>query len=273
MAETASPQATVAALGAAARQEAAALAAHVRKLDAAGWEAESWCPGWSVREVVAHLAEGMDRFGQQVRGALAGQPVEFSPEERNARRARVKALPYDQLAQQLEEQTAAFFAFVESLGAEDLTRAIVPMAAGLTPILQVAHLRLYEPALHRWDVLWVSDRNATVDAHAAELLFDYALATAPRQANRAKLGDAQGTCRCEVSGPRGGSITVTWREGAVQVARGAPATADVTLYLEPEALVRLFAGRLPVAAIESGAVRLEGNREGAVFLARAFGSR
>ena len=69
MAQTPSPRAQVAALRAAAQAEAAALAAHARTLDAAGWDQPTWCPGWTVREIVAHLAEGMDRFGQQVQGA------------------------------------------------------------------------------------------------------------------------------------------------------------------------------------------------------------
>jgi uncharacterized protein (TIGR03083 family) len=272
MAETTSPRQTVAALGAAARQEAAALAGHTRGLDAAGWNAPTWCPGWSVREIVAHLAEGMDRFGQQVRGALAGQPVEFSMEERTARRAQVKALPDDELLARLEGNTAAFFEHAQSLADADLTRAIVPMAAGLTPIVQVAHLRLYEPALHRWDVLQPTDPSATLDAHAATLLLDYALATAPRQASRDVLGDARGVARCEVSGSAGGPVTLTWADGAVQAARGAPHRADVTLHLTEEALVRLLSGRLPLATLEQGTTRVEGDRAAAVLLARAFGS-
>src|SRR6476661_5650886 len=122
MAAAESPRAQVAALRTAAQGEVGALAAQARTLDAAGWEAPTWCPGWDVREIVAHLAEGMDRFGQQVGGALAGQPVEFSMAERDARRAQVKALPDDALVARLEDNTAAFFAPVEPLAADVLMR-------------------------------------------------------------------------------------------------------------------------------------------------------
>ena len=272
MAATLSPRATVAALGAAARHEAAALAAHARGLDAAGWEAPTWCPGWSVREIVAHLAEGMDRFGQQVRGALAGQPSEFSMAERTARRAEVKALPTPQLISLLEQNTAAFFEPVERLSDDDLSRAIVPMAAGLTPILQVGYLRLYEPALHRWDVLVPSDAAATVDAQAAGLLLDYALLVAPRQANREVLGDTRGTCRLVITGASGDPIALTWRDGALQVDRSASDVALATLHLAPEAVVRLTSGRLPLADVERGVVRSEGDRQVVELVSRAFGS-
>ena len=273
MAGAPSPPDEVRTIGTAARREAAALAAHARALDSAGWDSPTWCVGWSVREVVAHLAEGMDRFGQQVRGALAGQPVEFSMAERDARRAQVKALPDDALVARLEDNTAAFFAPVESLAADVLLRPVVPMAAGLTPVFGVAQLRLFELAVHRWDVRVPTDPTATVDAETVALLMDWVLAGAHRQAKRDLLAGLQGTVRCETTGPTGGPVTITASGAGVQVARGAAGAADATLHLSGEALLRWFWGRLPLAtALEQGSVRLEGQREVALALSRAFGN-
>src|SRR3954470_23942285 len=273
MAETESPRGQVTALRAAAQGEAAALAAATRSLDTAGWDAPTWCPGWSVREIVAHLAEGMDRFGQQVRGALAGQPVEFSMAERDARRAQVKALPDDVLVARLEENTTAFFAPVESLAADVLLRPVVPMAAGLTPVFGVAQLRLFELAVHRWDVRVPTDAAASVDAEAVALLMDWVLAGAHRQAKRDLLAGLQGTVRCEATGPAGGPVTITASGETVQVARGAAGPADTTLHLSSEALLRWLWGRLPLAtALEQGGVRLEGERDAVLALSRAFGN-
>ena len=272
MAGSPTPRAQVAALEAASRREAGALAGYARTLDAAGWDAPTWCPGWSVREIVAHLAEGMDRFGQQVQGALAGQPVEFSMPERDARRAKVKALPDAELADQLEQRTAAFYRRLEPLSDDDLTRPIVPMAAGLTPILQVAYLRLHEPALHRWDVHIVKDSKAQVDAAAAALLGDYVLAGAPRQAKAETLGDSTGLAHCETTGPGGGPVTLRWAGGTLEAQRGAPDRADVTLHLPLEALIRLIWGRLPLAALADSSIRIEGDRAAAERLAAAFGN-
>src|SRR5215213_8378451 len=181
MAGAPSPPDEVRTIGTAARREAAALATYARALDGAGWDAPTWCIGWSVREVVAHLAEGMDRFGQQVRGALAGEPVEFSMAERDTRRAEVKALPDEELVSELKRRTGGFFEYLEGLDDDVLTSAKVPMAAGLTAPLGVAHLRLQEPALHRWDTLALAQPDAKVDAESAALLVDYVLGNAARQ--------------------------------------------------------------------------------------------
>jgi uncharacterized protein (TIGR03083 family) len=273
MAGAPSPPDEVRTIATAARREAAALASHARALDGAGWDAPTWCVGWSVREVVAHLAEGMDRFGQQVRGALAGQPVEFSMAERDARRAQVKALPDDALVARLEDNTAAFFAPVESLAADVLLRPIVPMAAGLTPVFGVAQLRLFELAVHRWDVRVPTDPAAQVDAEAVALLMDWVLAGAHRQAKRDLLAGLQGAVRCETTGPAGGPVTIAASGEAVQVARGGAGPADATLHLSSEALLRWLWGRLPLAtALEQGSVRLEGQRDLALAFSRAFGN-
>ena len=272
MAAADSPRAQVAALREAAEGEVAALAGYARTLDAAGWDAPTWCPGWSVREIVAHLAEGMDRFGQQVQGARAGQPVEFSMAERDARRAQVKALPDAELIDRLERNTAAFYDRLEPLSDDDLARPSVPMAAGVTPILQVAYLRLHEPALHRWDVRIMRDPAATVEPHAAALLSDYVLAGAPRLAKADALDESAGVAHAETSGEGGGPVTLRWQGGQVEVARGAPATADVTLRLPIEALIRLIWGRLPLAALGDGSVSIDGDRAAARRLAAAFGN-
>ncbi|HEY7062627.1 MAG TPA: maleylpyruvate isomerase family mycothiol-dependent enzyme [Chloroflexota bacterium] len=272
MAAAETPRAQVAALRAASQNEVAALAARARTLDAQGWQAPTWCPGWDVREIVAHLAEGMDRFGQQIDGALAAQPVEFSMAERDARRAQVRALPDAELTDRLEGNTVAFYDRLEPLSDEELARPSVPMAAGVTPILQVAYLRLFEPALHRWDVRVEQDPAATVDPHAAALLSDYVLTGAPRLAKADVLGDTSGTARCDTSGEGGGPITLRWSGGQLEATRGAPTTADVTLRLPIEALIRLIWGRLPRAALTNGTVQLDGDRAAADRLVAAFGN-
>lgn len=272
MAGTDAPRAQVAALREAAQREVAALASDARTLDAAGWAAPTWCPGWDVREIVAHLAEGMDRFGQQVDGALRGQPVEFSMAERDARRAQVKALPDAELIARLEQNTAAFYDRLAPLSDDELARPIVPMAAGLTPILQVAYLRLHEPALHRWDVRIMRDAAATVEPHAAALLSDYVLAGAPRLAKAEALGEGAGVALAETTGAGGGPVTLRWQGGQVEVTRGAAANPDVTLGLPIETLIRLIWGRLPLAALDDGRVRVSGDPAAARRLAAAFGN-
>jgi ubiquinone biosynthesis protein UbiJ len=78
--------------------------------------------------------------------------------------------------------------------------------------------------------------------------------------------------RAETTGEGGGPITLRWAGGKLEVARGAPPTADVTLHLPIEALIRLIWGRLPLASLDDGTVRVEGDRAAARRLAAAFGN-
>ncbi|HLI29212.1 MAG TPA: maleylpyruvate isomerase family mycothiol-dependent enzyme [Chloroflexota bacterium] len=262
---------TVATLGAAARREVTAIARHVRGLDDAGWDSSSWCEGWSVREVVAHLAEGVDRFTQQVRGALAGQPIEFAMAERDARRQVVKALPPAELINELKRRTGGFYEYLESLTPEQLTTPRVPMAAGLTAPLAIAYLRLQEPAIHRWDILAPTQPDATLDPDSAALLIDYVLGNASRQTRPEALAGLDATYHLQVEGPGGGRVIITCREGKATVARAAD-SGPVALTLSTEALVRLLWGRMAIErALERGVLR--GDPEAARALGRVFGNR
>ncbi|HZU05500.1 MAG TPA: maleylpyruvate isomerase family mycothiol-dependent enzyme [Chloroflexota bacterium] len=282
MEEHHTPAAIVAAVGPAARQETAALIAQGRTWDAAGWEAASWCTGWSVRDVVAHLTESTERFGLQTRAAVAGEPVpEFSPVEREARRQQCKALPPAVLLDELERRVEAFFTYVEALPAEALARPVVPFVAGRLAPYQVAQLRLNELALHRWDIRAPREPAATLEPHVAALVVDFVLAGVPRLARAEALASLQAVFHCVATGPGGGSMTLACRAGAAEARRGAPATADAVLTLPTEALVRLVWGRLPLArALADGTVAVSGGpgaepaaaRERVLALGRVFGN-
>jgi uncharacterized protein (TIGR03083 family) len=275
MAEAGSPQERLAALSEAIREEATSLATYGRSLDQAGWDAESWCEGWTVHEVVSHLVEGTERFGMQTRAGVAGEPVpEFSIEERTARRQQVKTMPRDTLLDELVRRNTAFLDYLQGLSEADLTRAEVPLPAGRLSPLQVAQLRLQEMALHHWDCLAPTNPNAPLKAEAAGLMADYILGTAGRLAKKDELAGLNAVYRCELSGPGGGPVTITCRDGAAQVARGAAGAADVTLRLPTEALLRLVWGRVPLEqALADGTIEADGNRDVVLALGRVFGNR
>ena len=273
MAQQHSARETVASLGAATRREITSIARQVRPLDESGWDAPTWCTGWTVREIVAHLTEGVDRFGAQVRGALAGEPVEFSMADRDARRARVKALPPEELVSELKRRTGGFFEYLEGLDDEVLTSAKVPMAAGLTAPLAIAHLRLQEPALHRWDTLALQQPDAKVDPESAALLVDYVLGNAVRQTKAEALAGLDATYRLDVQGPGGGAVVIGLREGKATAIRDPqPGGSVPDLALATEALVRLLWGRVDVERALADGV-LKGDAEAARALGRAFGNR
>jgi uncharacterized protein (TIGR03083 family) len=271
-----SPEQQVAAVGDAVVEEATALATYGGSLDAAGWDSPSWCEGWSIHEVVSHLVEGSERFAMQTRAALAGEPVpEFTVEERTARRQEVKKMPRDQLVAELVRRNTTFFDYLRALPAADLTRADVPLPAGLLTGVQVALLRLNETALHHWDCLAPTNPEAALKAATAGLLADYVLPGAGRLAKKDALGGVNTVYRCDASGPGGGPVTITLRDGAAQVARGGDAPADVKLRLPTEMLLRLLWGRVAVdRELSDGVIRVvDGDKEAVRTLGRVFGNR
>ena len=263
-------------VGAAVRQEAAALAARMRGQDAAGWDAPSWCEGWSARDVVSHITESPERFYLQVQAALDGPaPREFSPEERNARRAKVKEMLPEQMLAELERRLQVLLNDLEGRDEAALTRPSVPVAPGriVTPA-QVVTLRLNELLLHHWDLRAPTDPASTLDAERTALIADYVLNNAARMAKAEALQGLDATFLCETSGPGSGPVTIACRDGQCEVTRGSAGQPDVTLHLPLETLLRFVWGRVALQqALDNGTIQATGDREKVLALGRAFGNR
>jgi uncharacterized protein (TIGR03083 family) len=271
MTQEGAAQARVRAAGAIVRREVAQLGRALRALDAAGWAAPSWCEGWSVHDVAAHMAESNDRFYQIVAAALAGGRIpDFTPAERAERQAAVKAGSPSALVAQLEERANATFDLLEAASAQDLARTVTVPAGQLT-LAQLGPQRLSECALHTWDIRYAWDRQAQLVSDAVPLLLDGVLASVGRLARRGAANAPEATYRLELEGPGGGSVTLQLARGEARAQRGAPERAAVTLRLAAEAGLRLLWGRLDlVAASADGRVQVEGNRELALALTRVF---
>ena len=82
------------------------------------------------------------------------------------------------------------------------------------------------------------------------------------------------TFLCETSGPGGVPVTIAYRDGKCEVARGAAGQADVTLRLPLETLLRFVWGRVALRqALDAGTIQVDGDREKVLALGRAFGNR
>jgi uncharacterized protein (TIGR03083 family) len=253
------------------RAQARRLAAELRALDEAGWQAPSACEGWTVKDVASHMAESADRFQQIIRARLQGAPApEFTPALRAERQAAVKARSGGEIADQIEHGAAGTFDLLEGASPEGLA-GTVRMPFGEVALGQLAPQRLQESTLHSWDIARARDPHAALDADAVPLLLDLVLASAGRLAAKGASEAREGTYRLELTGPGGGPVALSVRDGEVRAERGAPAAADATIHLPSEACVRLLWGRLDLAdAVQRGAVRVEGDREKALRLSRVF---
>jgi uncharacterized protein (TIGR03083 family) len=226
--------------------------------------------------VVSHLTESPERFYLQIQAGLDGPaPREFSQEERNARRAKVKELPPTEMLAELERRLEVLLADLEARDEAALTRPCVQVAPGriVTPA-QVTTLRLNELLLHHWDLRAPTDPAATLDAESTALIADYVLSNAARMAKADALQGLDATFLCETSGPGGGAVTIACRGGKCEVTRGATGQADVTLRLPLETLLRFVWGRVALQqALDAGTIQVTGDREKVLALGRAFGNR
>jgi len=262
----------VAAVGRAARAEAAALAADLRARDAAALDAPSACTEWAVRDVVAHLTDGAERAALVARAAVEGAPVpQYSREERDQRMAALRPLSGEELAARLERGTSGAYETLEAADEAALRDTVVPLAAGPHTLQQFAAQRLVETTLHAWDVRAPRDPAAPLPPDSAALAVDYLLWRVQRQAKADRAPAGMSTCLWQLEGPGGGPATLTVRDGQASGARGAPPAPDLTLRLPVEAWVRFVWGRLDLArALDAGTVRTTSSREQALALGRMF---
>ena len=241
-------------------EQFAALAAGVSD---AGWNAASSCAGWSVAELVAHLAFGANYYSRAVTDALDAAPRALwsggGDVAHAQQRTFMRATPADGVAM-LREASRHLDAAFARVAAADMTLNAWHMR-GPRPIWMYVAMRLYELALHDWDLQKSLRPDPTLARDVALPLVDLMLAailpatldTVAAHAVRADVafvfGDDQ-PMRC-----------VRIEDGALRATAPGGTEPHVTLALEPEAFVLGMTGRLawPVGARITGDADLADN--------------
>jgi uncharacterized protein (TIGR03083 family) len=142
----------------------------VRGLDGDQLESPSYCPGWTVADVLSHLGSGAVLMARRLEAALAGaalpddvaQPVW---DEWNAKSPQAKA--DDALAE--DERLGKAFDAVSDEEREQITFPFGPLSVSFET---AAALRLNEHALHTWDIDVMSDPDAVVPEESAAVIID-----------------------------------------------------------------------------------------------------
>lgn len=160
-------------------------------VDEAGWQADSRCEGWSVSEVVLHLAQTdeaaiaslHDRFAELTEDASAGDPPPATVDEAAARAVeRERGRPGPAVA---ERWRANARTLRDELRASDPRRR-VQWVAGEMSARTLATTRLAEAWIHTGDVAFAFGREPAADDrlwHIARLAWrtlPYAFARAGR---------------------------------------------------------------------------------------------
>jgi len=232
-------------------------------LDAADWDRDTDCPGWSVRDHLAHLLA----FEWQ----LAGRPdtlEELSEvpayvhndigkaNERAVRRWR--KVPVDRLVAAWREVTDERLAQIAAYGDADwASESWTPLGPGTVgDLLQV---RILDHWIHEQDIRRAVGRPGHESGPAAGHTVDRMLAGFPMVVGKRAAAPEGASVVLELTGPVERELAVTVREG--RAAPGArPDAPTAAIYLDSTTYAELAAGRTdPEPAITESRVTWTGD--------------
>lgn len=263
------------------RREVADFKERLADLPPGAWGQPSACAGWTVAEVMGHLA-GQD-FALRVRRGIAGDyspppgspPVSQHDEDAFAQAIFERAFATREregqelaatLLRRLDE-TVAVFASVPADGWDTLCY----WPPGPEPARVMLDMRISELCMHAWDIFSGLDPEYRLSPPAVAVLLD----TIPRAVRRAFRPDPGLTeplrFRFELTEPVAAAYDLIFsREGAVLERAAAGEPAAVTFCCNGETYVMVMYGRLELAAaLAAGQLTYRGD----AALAESFGSR
>ncbi|WP_405008971.1 maleylpyruvate isomerase family mycothiol-dependent enzyme [Kitasatospora sp. NBC_01539] len=213
---------------------------------------------WTVGEAAAHLAIANELMA----GLAAGERRTYgdgTPQSLAAANAEALAVFPERDGPAL---AAEITRHAQSFGEAFARRS--PSDPVLTPLgaMDLATLASYlltHMLGHGYDIAVALRRPHMIDRHRAELCLPFLMTAMPRVVDdRASAGH---TARYDLRMGRGPRLTVTFSDGAVEVAPGTAPRPDCTILTGPVAFVLLALGRYtPVAALARGRVLAWGRR-------------
>jgi uncharacterized protein (TIGR03083 family) len=262
------PEVLVRNVNALARAETAAIVGELRAGGEAAWMAPTACSEWVARDVVVHLVGAAQAMLGNARAALEGRPAPSDdPAAIEARLAPLRQLSGEALLAELERAGAEYAAYLEGLPPEQLAQPVA--GAGITlQAWQWDGIYLDELVVHHWDLRVPQTPDARLTADAMPFLVPMFLQALPLLAIGEKT---DGTWQLDVAGPTEGPVTIRVSGDQVTAQPGPASNSDARLGLEGEAFLRFIWGRLDLpAAIDSGYVQLQGDRDRALALQRIY---
>lgn len=241
----------------------------VGTLNAADWERPTDCPGWSVRDQLAHLIT--------IERTLAGHP---SPEHHatplpdwvhnDLGRTNEHAVDHWR-GRPIDELVAAWRAVASERLAQLVAASDAELAAdswtplGPGTVLDLLQSRILDHWMHEQDIRRAVGRPGHEDGPAAEHTVDLLLAGLPMVVGKRAATPEGASVVVWLTGPVHRDVAVTVRDGrAVRTAH--PATPTATLTLSSATFAELAGGRVsPELPLDDG--RIEST--GATELARA----
>jgi uncharacterized protein (TIGR03083 family) len=155
--------------------------------------------------------------------------------------ARWDAKTPEQMAKDFVESDRRYVNRLEGLSDAELASVSTQMMGRTLDATAIVGMRLYEHALHTWDVEVVGDPKATVQPQAVDMIIDLLPARTGRLARGDKPKAAPVELHVDTAAPARSCSLKIGEEVSLSADGG---SADGTLTLPSEALLRLTYGRL-----------------------------
>ncbi len=245
-------------------QEFDHLNTHLRQLDAAGWEEQSYCSDWLVYQAVSHIGSG-SRIGKFRLDAWVNGGPPASREMMMEVWGLFDSLSPKEMLSEYLKAVGEYLAAVRSIP-DDAGLTEVEGFRGKQPLYVYEMMRLWELALHAWDVYVARDRNARVGEASVALL------SANLQNMGATIDPARAAglaAQIDVAGASH-SYTLDLTGERPRLAAGKSAEATVVAEGPAEEIVRLVSGRQWVPGSRPQLRASKGSAEDLAKLKRAF---
>jgi uncharacterized protein (TIGR03083 family) len=227
------------------------------------WELDTDCPGWSVRDQIAHLI-GTESV---LLGRPAPAPAPEAPHIKNPiggmNEAWVETFrdrPGPEVAAAFREVTDLRLDALRAMSEEEMdAETIGPV--GPQPYRELLQIRLMDCWVHEQDVRRATGRPGHFEGPAAEAAFSRLTGSLPFVVGK-RCGATDGTAVVvRMRGPLARTMTVSVEGGRARFADGAPVTPTVTLTMSTETYACLASGRWPAEEVLSdGRARIDGDQ-------------
>ncbi|MQA97956.1 MAG: maleylpyruvate isomerase family mycothiol-dependent enzyme [Streptosporangiales bacterium] len=230
------------------------------------WELPTDCPGWTVRDQLAHLLTGeslvsgeslpdhkMDPLPAYVRNDLG----EFNEHAIDHWRTR----PIHELIAAWHAMVRTRLADLEAATDEDLAKdSWTPVGPGT--VLDFLQVRILDHWVHEQDIRRATGRAGGMEGSAAAHTIDRLLIPLPRVVAKSAAAPDGASVLLEIAGPVRRQVAVSVAEGRGQVVQRLSGAPTVRIRMDTEAFLILATGRRdPETVLPSGVVTLEGDTE------------
>ncbi len=249
------------------RLESERLSQYLENLPNQAWEQQSACERWTVADVVTHLIGGAQMYTEHMSRGLNGDIIppegfpaagESDPEvmgNLNAHRTIFRRAGLgDQLLQTFQSSDDRLNQPLASLSAPDWDKPCYH-PFGVIPVQTFVSLRMFELALHGWDIVSRLEPEAALSIESHSMLLDLVSSPSLKVVQLAAGDSPTGRYRFGLSGTASGNYDIVVTGDGTQLEAAGEAPANGVLRCDTADFLLLVTGRLNLASI-IGADRL-----------------